>query len=36
MQEIDAYPRWHNERRVKLSHGALSPMEYRRHLGFSA
>lgn len=33
MQEVDSYIRWYNEHRIKLSLGALSPMEYRRHMG---
>ncbi|WOD12955.1 IS3 family transposase [Pseudomonas sp. NyZ704] len=35
MQEVDSYIRWYNERRIKLSLGALSPMEYRQHLGLT-
>nr|ARU12472.1 integrase core domain protein [Agrobacterium tumefaciens] len=31
--EIDAYIRWYNERRIKISLGSLSPIEYRRSLG---
>lgn len=33
MRELDAYIRWYNEQRIKLSLGALSPIEYRRHMG---
>lgn len=36
MQKVDAYIRWYNEHRIKMSLGALSPMEYRRHLGLAA
>jgi transposase len=30
---VDAYIRWYNETRIKLSLGGLSPMEYRKSLG---
>ncbi|WP_226047608.1 IS3 family transposase, partial [Acidithiobacillus caldus] len=30
---LDAYVRWYNEKRIKLSLGSLSPLEYRQHLG---
>ena len=32
MQHVDTYIRWYNERRIKLSLGALSPGRYRRKL----
>lgn len=35
MQEVDAYIRWYNERRIKLSLGARSPVEYRQHVGIT-
>lgn len=35
IQEMDTYIRWYNERRIKLSLGAMSPMEYRQHLGLA-
>ena len=31
--EVDAYIRWYNERRIKISLGSLSPVEYRKSLG---
>lgn len=34
--ELDCYINWYNQKRIKLSLGGLSPMEYRHHLGFSA
>lgn len=34
-REIDRYIDWYNHKRIKLSLGGLSPMEY-RHLGFTA
>ena len=34
--ELDCYINWYNQKRIKLSLGGLSPMEYRRHLGFAA
>ncbi|WP_374701290.1 IS3 family transposase [Chitinimonas sp. BJB300] len=35
MHELDSYIRWNNERRNKLSLGAMSPVQYRRHLGIA-
>ena len=35
-QEIDRYINWYNHKRIKLSLGGLSPIEYRHHLGFAA
>lgn len=34
--ELDAYIRWYNEKRIKVSLGALSPVEYRESLGIAA
>lgn len=33
---VDSYIRWYNHSRIKISLGALSPVEYRRSLGMSA
>lgn len=33
--ELDAYIRWYNEKRIKLSLGGMSPLEYRRSLGLA-
>lgn len=33
VREVDSYIRWYNEKRIKLSLGSLSPIEYRRSLG---
>ena len=33
---VDSYIRWYNQSRIKISIGALSPVEYRRSLGISA
>lgn len=33
IQEVDTYIRWYNEKRIKLSLGCLSPIEYRKNLG---
>jgi transposase InsO family protein/transposase-like protein len=33
---LDAYIRWYNEGRVKISLGSCSPVEYRRRLGIAA
>ncbi|WP_293934405.1 IS3 family transposase, partial [Iodobacter sp.] len=30
---VDTYIRWYNEKRIKVSLGALSPIEYRKRLG---
>ncbi|SOZ39285.1 Integrase core domain-containing protein (plasmid) [Cupriavidus neocaledonicus] len=35
MHELNSYIRWYNERRIKLSLRAMSPVEYRRHLGLA-
>ncbi|NLO82044.1 MAG: IS3 family transposase, partial [Clostridiales bacterium] len=32
----DKYLVWYNERRIKLSLGAISPIEYRQSLGLTA
>ena len=36
IQELDAYIRWYNEKRIKVSLGCLSPLEYRESLGIAA
>ncbi|MDC7689805.1 IS3 family transposase [Vogesella indigofera] len=36
MQAVDDYIRWYNEKRIKLSLGARSPLEYRESLGLAA
>jgi hypothetical protein len=33
---LDSYIRWYNEKRIKMSLGARSPLEYRRSLGLLA
>ena len=35
-QELDDYINWYTRKRIKLSFGGLSPMEYRQHLGLTA
>jgi transposase InsO family protein len=35
-QTVDSYIRWYNEKRIKLSLGSLSPLEYRASLGIAA
>ncbi|MFC5520320.1 IS3 family transposase, partial [Polaromonas jejuensis] len=32
----DSYIRWYNEKRIKISLGSLSPIEYRASLGLTA
>ena len=32
--EVDSYIRWYNEKRIKISLGSRSPMEYRANLGY--
>ena len=36
IQAVDAYIRWYNEKRIKISLGSLSPIEYRESLGLTA
>jgi len=36
IQAVDAYIRWYNAKRIKLSLGSLSPLEYRESLGLTA
>lgn len=33
--EVDAYIRWYNEKRIKISLGSLRPVEYRQSLGLN-
>ena len=35
VREDDAYIRWYNEKRIKLSLGSRSPLEYRESLGLT-
>mgnify|MGYP002683890896 CR=1 FL=1 len=36
IQVVDTYIRWYNEKRIKISLGSLSPIEYRESLGLTA
>jgi putative transposase len=36
VQIVDSYIHWYNEKRIKISLGSLSPVEYRKSLGYSA
>jgi len=36
IEAVDAYIRWYNEKRIKVSLGSLSPVEYRVSLGLAA
>lgn len=36
IEVVDDYIRWYNEKRIKISLGALSPIEYRVSLGLAA
>ena len=36
IQALDSYIRWYNEKRIKMSLGARSPVDYRRSLGLTA
>ncbi|MCV2357435.1 IS3 family transposase [Paucibacter sp. TC2R-5] len=36
IQTLDSYIRWYNDKRIKMSLGSLSPVEYRRSLGLIA
>jgi transposase InsO family protein len=33
---LDAYIRWYNEARIKISLGGLSPIRHRKRLGIAA
>jgi len=35
IEALDAYIRWYNEKRIKMSLGYLSPIEYRERLGLT-
>lgn len=36
IQALDSYIRWYNEKRIKISLGALSPVEHRESMGLAA
>ena len=36
IEVVDSYIRWYNEKRIKISLGSLSPIEYRTSLGLAA
>ena len=36
IQVVDSYIRWYNEKRIKMSLGSLSSIEYRESLGITA
>ena len=36
INELDSYLIWYNEKRIKMSLGAMSPMDYRRSIGLVA
>jgi len=36
IEALDSYIRWYNEKRIKISLGYRSPVEYRKSFGFSA
>jgi transposase InsO family protein len=36
IEVLDSYIRWYNAKRIKVSLGALSPLEYRASLGMAA
>jgi putative transposase len=35
VREVNAHIRWYSEKRIKISLGSLSPIEYRKRLGFN-
>ena len=35
IEVVDSYIRWYNEKRIKISLGSLSPIEYRVSLGLA-
>jgi len=36
MERLDHYIHWYNEKRIKMSLGGISPLQYRRRLGLAA
>lgn len=36
IEVVDAYIRWYNAKRIKVSLGSLNPIEYRESLGITA
>lgn len=36
IEVVDSYIRWYNAKRIKISLGSLSPLEYRESLGIAA
>jgi transposase InsO family protein len=36
IEVVDSYIQWYNEKRIKISLGSLSPIEYRESLGIAA
>uniref|UniRef100_UPI001FC8EAB5 IS3 family transposase n=1 Tax=Burkholderia cepacia TaxID=292 RepID=UPI001FC8EAB5 len=36
IEAVDSYIRWYNAKRIKISLGSLSPLEYRERLGLAA
>jgi transposase InsO family protein len=36
IEVVDSYIRWYNAKRIKVSLGSLSPLEYRESLGLAA
>jgi putative transposase len=36
IEVVDSYIRWYNEKRIKISLGSLSPLDYRESLGLTA
>ncbi|MDF2942649.1 MAG: putative transposase [Herbinix sp.] len=35
IDEVDSYMRWYNEKRIKISLGGMSPLQYRLSLGLT-
>ena len=35
IEKLDEYMHWYNEKRIKISLGAMSPLEYRRSLNLA-
>jgi transposase InsO family protein len=36
VDELDRYLLWYNEKRIKISLGAMSPADYRQSIGLAA
>ncbi|MBK5244516.1 MAG: IS3 family transposase, partial [Eubacteriaceae bacterium] len=35
IEQLDKYVKWYSEKRIKISLGGMSPLDYRRSLGLA-